>query len=390
MAWTGPFVQLANKLRRLFISKEGKITWQEASVMCAAYQLILLFLIGLFLWKNNAALDIDTLVRRFSAWDGEHYLYLSRSGYPSSGQKTHLIAFFPLYPLLIRILTFVFVSPHLAGLVVSSIGSIVGHSVFMLFLQDFGLPRAKVWRVMLLLFCSPIAVYFSNLYSEGMYLALSSAFLLCVYRYRFLPAAVVGALAAVTRPPGVLFVVPYLVRLAEQASKRKIPRQAAYGILILSGFFLYLGLNLFLFGDPFHFLAVQGREWHKHLQNPFQTYLYNVRLLFVPFEKVQFWTYHLDLFSTAVLLLLFPLYFFFAKERLPMSLILWAVSNWLLFCSQSYWLSNMRFIGLILPLYVMLEELTWRLPVLYWAVLLLSVWGAVSVVNAFSMGGWIH
>src|SRR5205807_6959738 len=59
----------------------------------------------------------------FSAWDGQHYLFLADNGY-HAGQMSN--AFYPLFPLLIHLATPLFGSSLPAGLLVSNVASLAG------------------------------------------------------------------------------------------------------------------------------------------------------------------------------------------------------------------------------------------------------------------------
>jgi hypothetical protein len=65
--------------------------------------------------------------------------------------------------------------------------------------------------VVLLSAFAPMAFYFSAVYSESLYLALSLGVFLCARRGRWASAATFGALAATTRSTGVALLVPLLL-----------------------------------------------------------------------------------------------------------------------------------------------------------------------------------
>ena len=65
----------------------------------------------------------DSFISIWNVWDTPHYLNIAGEGYSSStiNERHLLIAFFPLYPLLIKIFSFVFQNYHLSSLLVSNI-----------------------------------------------------------------------------------------------------------------------------------------------------------------------------------------------------------------------------------------------------------------------------
>ena len=68
-----------------------------------------------FAASSNPALAV------WGRWDAEHYLHIAQTGYAGTE-----VAFFPLYPFLIRLLSALIGNPLLAGLVISNIASFFG------------------------------------------------------------------------------------------------------------------------------------------------------------------------------------------------------------------------------------------------------------------------
>src|SRR5258708_2836840 len=64
-------------------------------------------------------------------FDGRNYLKIATDGYSASPKKFNLRVFFPLYPMLIKILSFnLFINPIMVGLAISSISFLVSLFVF--------------------------------------------------------------------------------------------------------------------------------------------------------------------------------------------------------------------------------------------------------------------
>jgi hypothetical protein len=150
----------------------------------------------------------NALVAPFARWDSVWYLAIANDGYPADDPRR--AAFFPLYPLLVRAAGVVFREPILAGAVVSLLcfgaALVLLHRLTAL---ELGAPAARpaLWAIALF----PGAVFFSAVYSEALYLALSVG---CVYAARtgrWAWAGAAGALGAATRSAGVLLVVPLVV-----------------------------------------------------------------------------------------------------------------------------------------------------------------------------------
>ncbi|HEY5193461.1 MAG TPA: mannosyltransferase family protein [Solirubrobacteraceae bacterium] len=180
----------------------------------------------------------DVLAAPAARWDAAWYLVIAHYGYrPYLGAFTSSrTAFFPLYPLGVRALSDLGLAPVIAG-VVLSIGAFMAalyglHRLTTLEVARLRrrLPHAgllgggsrgnrltkldsgEVARLTVLLTAfAPMAFYFSAIYSESLYLALSVGLFLCARRGRWASAATLGALAAATRSTGVVLIAPLLL-----------------------------------------------------------------------------------------------------------------------------------------------------------------------------------
>ena len=159
-------------------------------------------------------------------------------------------------------------SPILAGALVSvacfAIALVVLHRLTEL---ELGAPaaRATVWALALF----PGAVFFSSVYSEALYLALSIG---CVYSARtgrWAWAGALGALGAATRSAGVLLVVPLAVMwLARADGRPRRLRDAAWIALVPAGLAAFCGALALGGGDAFAPMHAQD-IWYRHFAGPF-------------------------------------------------------------------------------------------------------------------------
>src|SRR3954471_5185604 len=196
----------------------------------------------------------DLLVGPAARWDSSWYLGIADSGYAQDGRT----AFFPLYPLLVRAGGGRAGSPVVAGVRVSGASLVAGlaalHSLTKLELGE----SAARWTV-LALALSPMSFFFTAVYSESLFLALSTGALLAARRERWWWAGVLGALAAATRSAGIVLLVP-LVVLAWSAR----PRERLWLALVPAGLGAYM-LGLMASGhdpmSPFHVQEVWFRAW---------------------------------------------------------------------------------------------------------------------------------
>ena len=160
---------------------------------------------------------------------------IAKSGYADSLRR---MAFFPVYPGLIHIVGFVTRSDLVAGVVISLIAFMVALALlYRLVLLDFGEDVAAT-TVMLVAFC-PVAFFFSAVYTESLFLALSVGAIYAARRERWLAAGLLGGFAAATRNGGVALILPVAViyfygpRTTGRARRTRWAGEALSGVRLL-------------------------------------------------------------------------------------------------------------------------------------------------------------
>jgi hypothetical protein len=149
----------------------------------------------------------NLLVSPLARWDSVWYLQIAQGGYDHDRLRA---TFFPLYPMMVRGLGAVVRSDLIAGVLISLICFVIALVLlYRLVALELDAERARIC-VTLVAFC-PMAYYFSAVYTESLFLALSVG---CVYAARtgrWAQAGVLGALASASRNTGVLLAVPIVL-----------------------------------------------------------------------------------------------------------------------------------------------------------------------------------
>lgn len=206
--------------------------WNDIAVPLVATRLALL-LVGWFAsffpaWPNY---PIQEAVQRgwhfspyrlldiWGRWDTGWYLSIVRDGYMLNVDHTQQqsnLTFYPLYPLLVRLLLLPIPDGWetdgvilLVGVILSNL-FLLGGLLFLYLLTleltgNVGVAR----RANLYLLLFPAAFYFSCFYTESIFFFLSVASLYAAQRRAWMWAAVAAALLGVTRPQGIL-ILPVL------------------------------------------------------------------------------------------------------------------------------------------------------------------------------------
>lgn len=154
----------------------------------------------------------------FANFDGVHYLTIAKSGY--SAQFTQV--FFPLYPILIAILSTILpFNKILIGLFISNIFFVA--MLFMLVkLLALDFKSNLIITVLLILISFPTSFYFGSLYTESFFVFLVLGSFYSARTNRWWLAGVFGALAGATRFVGIFLLPALLWEWNQQHSKYKI------------------------------------------------------------------------------------------------------------------------------------------------------------------------
>jgi hypothetical protein len=200
----------------------------------------------------------------FARYDSGFYEGIAYGGYtPVAGGRSN-IAYFPIYPMLIRGVGRIFERHHathyLAGIFISWTCFVLA-MVALYKLARLDLPRARAERAVLLAAVFPFAFFFGVAYSESTFVLFA---ILAFYGFRtrrWLLGGVCGAVATATRVPGIMM-MPALA-WAAWVSAEPTPRdrnRAALGlVLAASGFGAYCAYIYHLTGNPFEWAATLQR-----------------------------------------------------------------------------------------------------------------------------------
>lgn len=201
----------------------------------------------------------SVFLRSFSNWDGGHYLNIAEFGYSEKSQY----AFFPLYAVLIRLITQITQDYLFSGILISVVCSFLGlHILYRLILIDFDRKIAEKAIYFLLFF--PTSFYFLTVYSEGLFFFFTVAAFYFLRQRKLIWAVILTSLISATRPVGVALVLALLINTLLDGG---IGRKNWYVLLSPLGFILYC---IFLYnqtGDPFYFITAEN-YWLRSLSLP--------------------------------------------------------------------------------------------------------------------------
>ncbi len=209
------------------------------------------------------------LMAVLTQWDSGWYLSIVRGGYDFSTEHQSRMGFFPFFPLLVRLLNHIVRNAPLAGVITANAclcaAGLLFYQLVKLDSNDRRVPR----RAVLFLMFSPVAFFFSSVYTESTFLMLVLGAFLAARKQRWLIACVLGGCASATRQVGLLIALPLLVEYlqpehGQRLNLRKLfhPRILLFA-LVPAGFGLFMLYGQLRFHDPlafFHATAVWGRK----------------------------------------------------------------------------------------------------------------------------------
>jgi hypothetical protein len=319
---------------------------------------------------------VEVLPTVWNRWDAGWYLHIAEHGYMAEGPVQRSIAFYPLYPWLIRLASVVMHDYPAVALIVSNIATILGGMAFYGLARLEFEPRVARWSLMALLLF-PTAYFFHAPYTEGLFLLLSVGAFYAARRGHWPLAGGLGAGAALTRTPGLLLLPALGIEWYCQAQSewRRWPQALWLGV-ILAGWLVYLLLNLQVYGTPLAFLSAQEVHWKVTLAWPWESIakaLMRTRLL-MQLVSFQEGFMHGGAHLAAVALLLIGLLWSLLRLRYSYSVFLLLVT--LQVTSLNFLLSTPRLMLSGFPLFFMLGHVVQSklLRLLWFAVALPLLW----------------
>jgi hypothetical protein len=226
-------------------------------------------------------------------WDGSWYIQAAKGGWPSvvpnlppetAGQDT--TAFFPGYPLLIRLLHLTGLDWPVSALLVTLLAGAVASVLIAVLIESFSTQRVALLTVALWSL-QPESFVLSVAYSEALFTALAAGILLALGRQRWLLAGVLAACASGTRSVAAALAIVALVVAARAWLHTPRPQRwtlaglrpwlapalSPVGVL---GYFAFLRVRV---GSWTAWFDVERRGWHMHSDPGVSVVVYSVKQL---------------------------------------------------------------------------------------------------------------
>ncbi len=201
-------------------------------------------------------------------WDGAWYSQIATEGYGERAPAS--TAFFPLYPMLVRLGTAIGGGPALWGVLISCLSTLLAlFFVYRIAERLYDIRAARTATLALAFF--PTAFFLNAVYTEALFLALTTGtFWAAAVRRDLLLAGLLGSLAAATRNIGVLLLLPLFFEWLRH--RREFGSRGLLALaLVPAGLLGYAAFLWGRFGDPLVFAAQQSAYWGRELTSPVAT-----------------------------------------------------------------------------------------------------------------------
>jgi hypothetical protein len=325
----------------------------------------------------------ELLAEVLTSWDGLWYLMIARDGYPRSipGNVTYFdvearIAFFPLFPALVRIVdTILPGGDTLAALLLNAaLGAVAVVLVGILARRISNVQTAMYSMMLFAVFPGSFVLSFA--YAEALFIVLAAACFISLNDHRWLLAGLWGALAASTRPIGVAVIAACVVAalLVIRTERHWRPLVAvALAPLCLIGFHVYLARHT---GEAFVWFRVQSQAWDEGMSFGWTAIQHIWGTLSSPLSSPT------ELITTVSVITVAALAWYAWHYRLPAPLVVYSVIVIALMLFPETVTARPRFVLGAFPLVIPVAALLPRQSRIAWELVLISSGAGLAALTA--------
>src|SRR5687767_9154939 len=219
--------------------------WLDARVVglvLAVKALLILYAAQAFVIAKNERLgSFYDWLAVWNRWDAPHYLDIARMGYVSEGVEARWIVFYPLYPWLVRVVSYALRDELLSAFFVSGVASVAA-GLLLYRLARIDEPETVARASVFYMLVFPTAYFLHIGYTESLFLALALGSFLAARARCWWAAGLLAGLAALTRVNGLLLAPALAFEAWEQyrAGGRRLRAEWLWLLLAGAGFGVYL------------------------------------------------------------------------------------------------------------------------------------------------------
>lgn len=347
-------------------------------------------------------------------WDFGYYQKIAQFGYGSTDGS---IAFYPLFPWLLRVVAFFTKSYLAAGLIVSGIASVVA-AILLRRLVQLDYPTSVAMRSVWFLLIFPTAYFLHVGYNEALFLAFALGSIMAARVERWWLAGILGAFCWMTRAAGVVLVPTLAVEATQQYLVRRkfwshsvagrlstvpvsdVDRPQAGGYsaspdhtsawswrwlwiaMVPAGFGMYLIINWSVTADPFAFLQTRQTSFEQSFASPLAGIRQAIWALYpTPHEAEMVGAQELFFVGLGFVCTLI------SWIKLRPAYAMWMTGSWILSASVNFFRSMPRYTLTMFPIFILFSLLGrnrfWAGAITAWSLLFFALF-----VVLFVRGEW--
>ncbi|WP_329483066.1 mannosyltransferase family protein [Kribbella sp. NBC_01484] len=336
----------------------------------------------------NRGTDYPNVWRAWLQWDVWHLNAVAEFGY-NHGEPSGapLAAFFPGFPVLVRIVSWTGIGYVAAGIVVSAVASAVA-GVYLARLAQYQFPELKGIgpNAAMIWYCAPVGVFLAAGYTEALFCAFAFPGWLAARQGRWGRAAIFVALASTVRVSGIFLAFALVVEFI--TSKKRdwlsLPWLALPAVPVL-GFMAYLKQ---IHGSWFAWQQAQEKGWAREFTWPWTSLMHTFEAAskghFAAERSDWTWMFRAELVALVVGLLLLA----WLLWRRSWGEAAWVAATVGAFCT-SFWIYSLTRATLLWwPLWIGLAVMARRKPWLGRLYLALAIPLAAIWAAGFFTGRW--
>ena len=315
-------------------------------------------------------------------FDGVHYVKIAEWGY-----YPYSHAFFPVYPLLIRLVHQILpVSYEIIGIGISLVSFLIGLMVLYSLLVKKSHELAKFTVLFLLTF--PTAFFFRAVYTEGLFFLCVVLVMYFVSKKQFMWSGVVIALASAIRIIGICLALYALIEYL-QSKPRNIRVIDLIGFLIMPvGLFGYMYFLNVTQNDPLLFIHVQeafgANRSGSTLISPPQVVWRYIKILFTAYMQPTVMSYLVTVLEFVMTGLSY-IVLWFGRKRISLAALLYSFIVLTIPTLTGTFSSMPRYILAAVPLFIILASI----PSKSIKIILLLVSSILEIMaTALFLRGW--
>lgn len=316
------------------------------------------------------------VVAALTNWDGAWYGSVASHGYefaPDGAQ--HNVAFFPLFPLIARLVMLAGAPWPIAAAITSNVAFIGALLLLFAYARERLGEAGARWVVAATCFF-PLSFFFSVAYSESLFLLLTALALFAYERGHFALSGIAAAGAALTRPFGFALACALVIAALVQ---RRGPRAIALCAIGLAGAALFPLYCWIHFGDPIAFLHAASTWRHVGFDASGWQGMWRGA-----------YTYGYAHDRLTVLLLVFTIFATAAfRKTLGIPGVLYVALALALIVAAGSPLSLDRYLFVLIPVLLAIGDVLKRLHVAGYLVLAALAWLLAIASATFAQGLWV-